>query len=152
MAVVNDHASVARCLLRAGADPKMKWGLADKTALQVAKERGAATCVSVIEEHLAAELAVKEAAAAAELAAKEAAAAAELAAKEVEAARHAKELLAEIEAEERCKGKKSKKKKNKGGGAGTTGPPQEQEEATVAAEAAPKEVPLEGRRRPRRRS
>ena len=78
---------------------------------------------------------------AAELAGKEAAgAAAELAAKEVEAARHAKELLAEVEAEERCKGKTSKKKKNNGGGGGTTGPPQEQEEATVAAEAVPKEL------------
>ncbi|EOD38575.1 hypothetical protein EMIHUDRAFT_224338 [Emiliania huxleyi CCMP1516] len=58
-----------------------------------------------------------------------------------EAARHADELLAEVEAEKRAKGKKGKKKK-KGGGAGAAGPSQEAEEGaeapSEAAEAAKK--------------
>ncbi|EOD31265.1 hypothetical protein EMIHUDRAFT_232228 [Emiliania huxleyi CCMP1516] len=48
-----------------------------------------------------------------------------------EAARHADELLAEVEAEKRAKGKKGKKKK-KGGGAGGAGPSQETEEGAEA--------------------
>ena len=119
MAVGKDQASGARRWVRAGADPEQKWN--GDTALQLAKERGAATCVTVIEKHLAAELAAKAAAAAADLAAKE-----------VEAARHAKELLAEVEAE-RYKGKQSKKKKKKGGGGGTAGPPQEAATVETAA-------------------
>ncbi|EOD24303.1 hypothetical protein EMIHUDRAFT_115965 [Emiliania huxleyi CCMP1516] len=54
------------------------------------------------------------------------------AAEEKEAARHAEELLAEVEAEKRAKGKKGKKKKNKGGGAGGAGPSQEPEEVAEA--------------------
>ena len=56
---------------------------------------------------------------------------------EKEAARHAEELLAEVEAEKRAKGKKGKKKK-KGGEAGAAGPSQE----TMAA-AEGDEAPLE---------
>ncbi|EOD21942.1 hypothetical protein EMIHUDRAFT_240697 [Emiliania huxleyi CCMP1516] len=52
-------------------------------------------------------------------------------ARHTEAARHAEELLAEVEAEKRAKGKKGKKKK-KGGGTGGAGPSQETEEGAEA--------------------
>ncbi|EOD28055.1 hypothetical protein EMIHUDRAFT_235259 [Emiliania huxleyi CCMP1516] len=58
------------------------------------------------------------------------------AAEEKEAARHAEELLAEVEAEKRAKGKKGKKKKKKGGGAGPSQEPEEGAEAPSEADAA----------------
>ena len=54
------------------------------------------------------------------------------AAEEKEAARHAEELLAEVEAEKRAKGKKGKKKKGKGSGAGAAVPSQGLPEALAA--------------------
>ncbi|EOD18374.1 hypothetical protein EMIHUDRAFT_196591 [Emiliania huxleyi CCMP1516] len=66
-----------------------------------------------------------------------------LAAEEKEAARHAEELLAEVEAEKRAKGKKGKKKK-KGGGSGGAGPSQEREAPAEAAAAKPAPLDKEG--------
>ncbi|EOD22935.1 hypothetical protein EMIHUDRAFT_195386 [Emiliania huxleyi CCMP1516] len=54
-----------------------------------------------------------------------------------EAARHADELLAEVEAEKRAKGKKGKKKKKKGGRSGGAGPSQEAPAEAAAAKPAP---------------
>ncbi|EOD40591.1 hypothetical protein EMIHUDRAFT_222710 [Emiliania huxleyi CCMP1516] len=65
------------------------------------------------------------------------------AAEEKEAARHAEELLAEVEAEKRAKGKKGKKKK-KGGGSGGAGPSQESEAPAEAAAAKPAPLDREG--------
>ncbi|EOD35090.1 hypothetical protein EMIHUDRAFT_227853 [Emiliania huxleyi CCMP1516] len=61
-----------------------------------------------------------------------------------EAARHAEELLAEVEAEKRAKGKKGKKKKKKGGGSGSAGPSQEKEAPAEAAAAKPAPLDREG--------
>ncbi|EOD30159.1 hypothetical protein EMIHUDRAFT_449790 [Emiliania huxleyi CCMP1516] len=61
----------------------------------------------------------------------------------VRAARHADELLAEVEAEKRGKGKKGKKKK-KGGGSGGAGPSQESEAPSEAAAAKPAKLDREG--------
>ncbi|EOD35575.1 hypothetical protein EMIHUDRAFT_201748 [Emiliania huxleyi CCMP1516] len=60
-----------------------------------------------------------------------------------QAARHAEELLAEVEAEKRGKGKKGKKKK-KGGGSGGAGPSQESEAPSEADAAKPAKLDREG--------
>ena len=67
----------------------------------------------------------------------------ERAAAEAEAARHADELLAEVEAEKRGKDKKGKKKK-KGGGSGGAGPSQDPEVPSEAAAAKPAKLDREG--------
>ena len=49
-----DRPAALRCLLRAGADTKLRT-VAGRTALQIAKDEGNTECVRTLEEHAAAE-------------------------------------------------------------------------------------------------